>query len=143
MVFKLVVTVLKLKIIKNRPIEINYRDYKKFDQIKFYEDLDKFSSSNAQSYTEFENNFLHSLNKHAPFKKKIIRANNKPYMTKKLRKAIMKRSQLEKYFHKKPTDKTRMAYKKQKNYVSRLYKKERKSFYGNLNLSILSDNKLF
>ena len=64
-------------------------------------------------------------------------------MTKKLSKAIMKRSQLEKYFHKKLTDKARMAYKKQKNYVSRLYKKERKSFYGNLNLSILSDNKLF
>ena len=35
------------------------------------------------------------LNIHAPLKKKVIRANHVPYMTKSLRKAIMKRSQPE------------------------------------------------
>ena len=34
-------------------------------------------------------------------------------------------------------------YKKQKNYCSRLYKKERKKFFNNLNTSFVNDNKLF
>ena len=41
------------------------------------------------------------------------------------------------------TDKTLKLYKKQKNYVSRLYKKERKIFFDNLNPSIVTDNKTF
>ena len=46
-------------------------------------------------YETFEEEFLQVLNNHAPLKKKFIRANHAPYMTKNLRKAIMKRSQLE------------------------------------------------
>ena len=59
-------------------------------------------------------------------KKKLIRANQAPYMTKALRKAVMRTSELEtKYFKLKAND-TLKAYKKQKNYSSRLYRKERK-----------------
>ena len=43
---------------------------------------------------------MNLLDHHAPLKKKILRANNAPYIIKKLRKAIMNRSQLEK-IHKK------------------------------------------
>ena len=35
------------------------------------------------------------LNRHAPLKKKILRANHSSYMSKTLRKAIMRRSYLE------------------------------------------------
>ena len=35
---------------------------------------------------------------HAPIKSELIRANHAPYMTKTLRKAIMKRSELEKIY---------------------------------------------
>ena len=35
------------------------------------------------------------------------------------------------------------AYKKQKNYYKRLYKKERKKFFKKLNTSFVNDNKLF
>ena len=42
------------------------------------------------------------LNRHAPLKKKILRANHSSYMSKTLRKAIMRRSYLEnKYLKKK------------------------------------------
>ena len=42
------------------------------------------------------------LNRHAPFKNKILRANHSSYMSKTLRKAIMRRSYLEnKYLKKK------------------------------------------
>ena len=35
------------------------------------------------------------------------------------------------------------AYKKEKNVCSRLYKKEKKQFFNNLNLSFVTDNKSF
>ena len=44
------------------------------------------------------NSPLSFLNRHASIKKKVIRANHAPYVTKALRKAIMKRSQLEKIY---------------------------------------------
>ena len=43
------------------------------------------------SYEIFENVFLKIWNKYAPSKKKFIRGNEAPYMTKTLKKAIMKR----------------------------------------------------
>ena len=46
-------------------------------------------------------------------------------MTKKLRKAIMKRTQLEKINWKTLTEKTLKVYNKQKNCVSKLYEKEK------------------
>ena len=59
-----------------------------------------------------------------------------------MRKAIMRRSYLENIYFKKRTDKSVRAYKKQKNYCSRLYKKERKKFLYKLNLFFVNDNKL-
>ena len=41
---------------------------------------------------------------HAPIKSKLLRANHVPYMTKTLRKAIMKRSELEKIYVKNKTN---------------------------------------
>ena len=80
------------------------------------------------------------LNKHAPLNKKFIRANHVPYMTKNLRKAIMKRSQLENKYIRNYTVENMNKYKKHKNFCSKLYKKERKKFYSQLDIT---DNKLF
>ena len=74
------------------------------------------------------------LNKHAPIKMKTIRSNQIPYMTKTLRKAIMRRSNLENTFLKNRCPENKTAYRKQRNYCSRLYKKERKKYYANLDL---------
>ena len=50
-------------------------------------------------YAHFHGVFLKVLDKHAPMKKKIVRANDKPFMNKTLRGAIMRRSFLKhKYF---------------------------------------------
>ena len=43
----------------------------------------------------------------------------------------------------KRTDQFLRAYKKRKNYCSRLYKKKRKKFFNELTPSFVSDNKLF
>ena len=60
---------------------------------------------------------MNLLDHHAPLKRKILRANNTQYITKKLGKVIMKRSQLEKIHWKMFTEKS-LKYTKQKNHVS-------------------------
>ena len=87
--------------------------------------------------------FEEVLNKHAPLKKKFIRANNASYMTKNLRKAIMKRSKLENKYISNSTVENSNKYKKHKNFCSKLYKKERKKYYSQLDIKNITDNKLF
>ena len=50
--------------------------------------------------TKFKETFLKELEKHAPIKKKIVRADQGAYMTKSLRKAIVTRSGPQNKFHK-------------------------------------------
>ena len=64
-------------------------------------------------------------------------------MTKNLRKAMMKRSELETKFYRTKNPVDQVAYKKQKNFVSRLYKRERRKFYNNLDIHNITDNKRF
>ena len=58
---------------------------------------------NNAELEEFTNTFLSVLDKHAPMKRKYIRANNSTFMTKELRAAIMQRSKLRKKFLKERT----------------------------------------
>ena len=48
-----------------------------------------------KGFDSFEDTFMKILNRHAPMKKKIFRSNEVLYMTKALRKPMMKRSELE------------------------------------------------
>ena len=76
-----------------------YWDYKNFDQDIFSQEIcTGLSSETVLDFTRFEENFLGVWNKHAPMKKKVLRAKHASYVTKALRKAIMKRSYLEKLF---------------------------------------------
>ena len=115
---KMVVTVLKTAFEKAKPKEIVYRSYKNFNKNVFREQL-LCKLENCDSYSVFENNFLEVLNEHAPLKKKVTRANETPYMTKALRKAIANRSRLENRYYRLKTDTSKAAYKKQRNYCSR------------------------
>ena len=122
-------------------IVIKYRDYKKFNEETFKTDLkNALKSTEICEYKPFENIFLSVLEKHAPLKETTIRANHAPCMTKVLRKAIMRRSNPD---NKERTAKTKSLYRKQRNYFSRLYKKERKKYYAKLELKNITDNKLF
>ena len=68
-----------------------------------------------------------TLKKHAPTKKRYARANQAPYMNKKLIKEIIKRSHLRNKFLKTRSDLGRKAYNKQRNYFVSLLKKEKKA----------------
>ena len=83
------------------------------------------------------------FNKHAPLKIKYVRANEGPFMTKDLRRAIMLRSKLQNKLNKNKTLETDLAYKKQRNLCTSLLKKAKAKYYANLNPNIVSDNKIF
>ena len=83
-------------------------------------------------FKHFEQIFLEVLNTHAPVKTILLRANNVPYMTKALRKVIMKRSELENKYVKNKTKENFISYKKQRNFCSKLYKKRGKSIMKRL-----------
>ena len=87
--------------------------------------------------------FNEVLKKHAPLRKKRLRANHAPYITKTLRKVIMRRSQLETKYLKTKTQTDLKLYKKHKNFCSKLYKKERRKYYESLGKKKVLDSKEF
>ena len=92
---KMILTVLKTKYQKIGPSVINYRSYKNFNESDFKRDLcEAKSNTNPTDYESFQDVFNEVLDKHAPTKKKYVRANHAPFMTRGLRKAIMLRSRL-------------------------------------------------
>ena len=84
---------MKMSFKKHSIIERHYRDYKYFDRIKFKNNLNEKLSKGI--YESFETTFIEVPNKYAPLRKKLLRANHAPYITKTLRKVIIRRSQLE------------------------------------------------
>ena len=130
---KLVVTVLKTSFRKTAPKEI-HRDYNKFNVDDFKTKLKQYLATSSSNYKHFEQAFLALLGKHSPYKSEKIRENQVPYMTKNLRKAIMKRSQLKIKYFKTNTAESLRLYKKKKHCCSRLYNKERKKYYNSLRL---------
>ena len=81
----------------------------------------------VNNYETFEKELLKVLNNRAPIKKKFVSANHLPYMTKALRKAIVKRSLLESEYLKNSTFESRNRYKKQKKSFSKLYKNTKRN----------------
>ena len=130
---KLVLFVFKLHFSKAKAKEILYRRFRDFKEDNFNRNLqNRLSAEFVEEYAPFVKVFPDVLNKHAPLTKKGVRASHAPYITKTLRKAIMKRSYLEKVYFKKKSPDSLIKFKKQKNYCSRLYKKEPKNYFESL-----------
>ena len=142
---KMVVSVFKTTFNKCEPKQIHYRSYKKFSAENFRNELKDNLSAVHQpiSYDVFYKTFITTLDKHAPLKKRLVRANEVPYMTKKLRKAISTRSRLENKYQRLKTTESQNAFRKQRNYCSRLYKRERKNFYEQLDVNSYTDTRKF
>ena len=137
-------TALRSQLVKGNAKTKLYRDYNSFDIKLFKEDLDKnLKSNNTVNFSDFQNTFTTVLHKHAPIKKKILRFNNNPFMSKALRKAIMHRSKLKSIYNKKRTDVNWANYKKQRNFCVTLLRRTKKEYFQNLNVKDLSDNKKF
>ena len=130
---KMTISVLKKYVKKKAPITINYRNYKKFNETDFRNDLIwKLDNLYDEiiNYDYFKSIFMKVLDKHAP-------SNNF------LSKAFMHRSKLKNRLNKDPSDINRRLYKKQRNHCVNLLKKEKKKYYNNLNMNIFEDNQKF
>ena len=95
---KMTITVLKATFKKAKPRKIIYRSYKNYNEVMFREDLNQRLAC-SKNRTEFRDGFLDVLNTQFPLKKKLVRANEVPYMTKALRRAIANRSRLENQYY--------------------------------------------
>ena len=127
---RLIYVMLKTEYKKLPPKVIKYRDYKKFNEKDFLYELNTCLLNNSLgNYREFENIFTNILNRHAPMKTKYLRANNKPHVTKELRKAIMKRSNLKTKAERTKDPEDEARYKVQRNLVVTLNRKAKKAFF--------------
>ena len=133
---KMCITVMKMYYSKQKPTIIHYRKFKDFNNDSFIKDLQtlltKSFNEEAIPFQALRESVNVTLEKHAPTKKRYARANQAPYMNKKLSKEIMKRSRLRNKFLNTRSDLDRKAYKKQRNYVVSLLRKAKKQFYSNL-----------
>ena len=131
------ISVLKMHLRKLPPKGINFRDFKKFDNERFMNSLQYAPNEERIDYSKNPDKFFEichtKLNIHAPKKKKCIRGNNKPFMTKTFSKAIMQRTRFRNKFLKNPTDQNKLIYNKQRNFCVSLLRKEKKEYFAKLN----------
>ena len=73
------------------------------------------------------------INDHAPRKKKYIRGNNKPFMTKAFSRAVMQRTRLRNISLKNPSEENKLLYNKQRNFCVSLLRKEKKEYFAKIN----------
>ena len=79
----LTVTEFKMGFQKLKPQVITYRNYKNFNNDRFQADI-KTCGFDTKDINSFKETILSVFNKYIPMKKKYIRANEAPFMTKKL-----------------------------------------------------------
>ena len=114
---KLISTIMKSGSFKGSPRKKVYRSYKYFDIDLFkIPSQEKLIYLENDAYSAFSSAFRVLLNEHAPLKTKILRYNNKTFITKELRKEIMKRSKLKNVFNKNKNQENWCKYKIECNY---------------------------
>ena len=83
------------------------------------------------------------LEKHAPLKRRKIRGNHKPFMTKGLSKAIMNRSKLKNIYNKWPSRENFLAFKKSRNYCNSLNRKTKRQYFKEASSDGVMNNEKF
>ena len=140
----LIYTMLKTTYVKHPPKKINFRDCKKFSEPNFRIDLARnLSNSKHENLGDFEETFAKTLQKHAPYKSVLVRGNNKPHVTKDLRKTMMKRTRLKTIANRTRTDRDIKNYESLRNLVVKMNRQAKKEFYANLDPAKTGNSKKF
>ena len=145
---KLTLTVMKTSFKKKPPKIVSNRGYKNYYHDNFRRDLEYTlprEKLSCISNDEFVNTFMVIFEKHAPIKRKYVRLNHAPFMTKGLRKAVMKRSRLRNTCNrdKSKSSNSKLAYTKQRNVCTSSFRKAKRDYYSNLNPSDVKNTKIF
>jgi len=140
---KITLAILKIQFEKSKPKTIKYRCYKKFNKTDFEQKVRIISNHDYLNFSEKMERVMEILNKEAPIKKKTVRGNNAPFMTKTLRKAIMFRTRLKNKFIKQPTPLNEYNYKKQRNHCLTILRDTKKNYFEKLDENRITDSKKF
>ena len=140
--YKLIDTTLRSAFAKGKPKEMFYCCSKNFGNKRFEEEPQKQLLS-VSDFDSFQFAFKVILNRFAPVKHKLIRNHNQPFMTKALRKSIMKRSKLRNKFNEERNIENWSEYKRQRDLCSNLLKQSKKRHFNNLSMKDVTENKPF
>ena len=137
-------TILDAPVPKRSAKIITYRDYKKFDRQQFRNDLKQLFHSKERNlnYENFDSQFKELVDKHFPLKKRTLSNNESPFMSKRLRKEIMLRSQRRNTYNKNPASKNWYEFRIQRNKCTRMIRDAKKSFYSSLDLKSIKNSKI-
>ena len=127
-------TMMKLKFIKLPPKKISYRDFSTFNSEKYTNEVESKIAQDETDLAKLNRALEDIMNKHAPLKTKIVRENNQAHMTKELRKEIMTRSRLKNTYNKSKNLKDLDAFKRQRNRVVAMNRKQKKLYFENLSV---------
>ena len=139
---------MKVSFQRLQPRIINYRDYRRFQNDVFREELlsellNVSIGENEEGFSNFLDICKKNVNYHAPCKQKYARGNHLPFMNKTLSKEIMKRTRLRNKFLKNKNDYNKREFSKQRNYCVSLVRKSKKLYYSNLDEKNVTDDKTF
>ena len=123
----MVISVLKHTFHRSAPKELVYRDYKNFDRVIFKRELEDKLNQQINEHKHFEQIFLEILNIHEPIKKKLLRANHVPYMTKALKKSNYEKVWTRKQIYKNKTNENLKSYKNKEIFTANFIKKKAKN----------------
>ena len=139
---RLICTILRSTFCKGPAKFIHNRSYNNYNKEQF-ENVLKQRLASSSHFEEFFDKFLATLNENAPLKKKKIRYNHQVFMSKTLRKAIMKRSKLRNIFNKKRSSESWQNDKRLRNIYSNTLKATKKTFFGSLSINEITDERKF
>ena len=133
---KMIATTCKQTFYKLPPKTIIYRDYKRFNEESFIQEFNEllFNKSISIDFSNFYKQISTILDKHAPQKQKVLRGNDKPFIDKRVRKEIFKISFLKNKASKTDMDIDRENFRKHRNYVTSLIKKNKKQYFKTIEL---------
>ena len=138
----LICTMLRLTFCKHPAKFVYYRSYNNYNK-KQLKDVLKQKLVNPSNFEEFCDRFLTTLNEHVTLKKKKKLYNHEDFMSKTLRKAIMKRSKPRNTFNKKTSSENCENYKRQRNIYSNILKSTKKTFFETLHINEITENRKF
>ena len=145
---KLIYTFFKSCFERFNPKIVYYRNYKKFNEANFLNDVKncdfslKIDKPN-DNYDILTNTFINVVDKHTTLKKKFISGNQAPFMTRNLRKEIYTRNRFRNKFCKNPTIEDEKPFKKRRNKCVALGRKCIKEYFHNITGNSIVTNKNF
>ena len=145
---KITLTVMKVFYKKQKTNIVTYRNCKHFSNEAFMYDIKnsiiQMTSENSDlEFDQFKAVLVEAIQRYAPIKKHYVRANEAPFINKKINKEIMQRSRLRNQFLNKKSDTDRKAYNEKCNLSVNLIRSEKKIFFNNINTSDITENKTF